>query len=118
MIYEKCSDFLLVCTASALFLPELCNKGFCRVKGSNAEGCYECSAVFQTVEVRGEYKFMQSICNVHAVFVLKRGCACAKAVKKQFIVFIMDGHSCSSNIIKSSVFYGNSIFYWVKLCLT
>ncbi len=54
----------------------------------------------------GEYKFMQSICNAHAVFVLERGCACAKAVKKQFIALIMDVHSCSSDIIKSSAFYG------------
>lgn len=67
--------FLLFCAASAQYLQE---QGF----GSNAEGCHECSAVFQTVEMKGEYKFMQSICNVNAVFVLERGCACAKAVKK------------------------------------
>ncbi len=54
----------------------------------------------------GEYKFMQSICNAHAVFVLERGCACAKTVKKQFIALIMDVHSRSSDIIKSSAFYG------------
>lgn len=101
--------FLLFCAASAQYLQE---QGF----GSNAEGCHECSAVFQTVEMKGEYKFMQSICNVNAVFVLERGCACAKAVKKPFIAFIMDGHSCSSDIIKSLVFYGNYIIYWEKLC--